>query len=73
MTEVPIERALNRDILIELLENRDSEGDDRIGTLIKLIKQILYSITQLTLLKQSAVKIQCHKMCQQPGQSLPRK
>ena len=29
MTEVPIERALNRDILIELLEKRDSEGDDR--------------------------------------------
>ena len=36
MTEVQIERALNRDILIELLENRDSERDNRIGTLIKL-------------------------------------
>ena len=41
MTEVPIERALNRDILIELLENRDSEGDDRIGTLIKLTLFVL--------------------------------
>ena len=36
MTEVPIEWALNRDILIELLEKRDAEGDDRIGKLIKL-------------------------------------
>ena len=36
LTEVPIERALHSDILIELLENRDSERDDRIGTLIKL-------------------------------------
>ena len=35
-TEVPIERALNKDILIELLENRDSGRDDRIGTLIRL-------------------------------------
>ena len=33
MTE---ERALSKDILIELLENRDSEGDDRIGTLMRL-------------------------------------
>ena len=36
MTEVPIERALHSDILIELLENRDSERDDRIGTLKRL-------------------------------------
>ena len=36
LTEVPIERALNKDILIELLENRDSERDDKIGTLIRL-------------------------------------
>ena len=36
LTEVPIERALNKDILTELLENRDSERDDRIGTLIRL-------------------------------------
>ena len=41
MTEVPIQRALNRDILIELLENRDSEGDVRIGTLIKLTLFVL--------------------------------
>ena len=27
---------MNRDILIELLENQDSERDDRIGTLIRL-------------------------------------
>ena len=36
LTEVLIERALNRDILIELLENQDSERDDRIGKLIRL-------------------------------------
>ena len=35
LTEVLIERALNKDILIELLENRDSVRDDRIGTLIR--------------------------------------
>ena len=31
-----VERALNKDILIELFENRDSERDDRMGTLIRL-------------------------------------
>ena len=36
MTEVLIERALNKDIHLELLENRDSERDDRFGTLIRL-------------------------------------
>ena len=36
MTEVPIEQALNKDILIELFENRDSERDDKMGTLIRL-------------------------------------
>ena len=41
MIEVPIELALNSYILIELLENRDSEGDDRIGTLIKLTLFVL--------------------------------
>ena len=41
LTEVPIERALNRDILIDLLENRDSERDERIGTLIKLTLFVL--------------------------------
>ena len=36
LTEVLIEQELNKDILIELSENRDSERDDRIGTLIRL-------------------------------------
>ena len=35
LTELLIEQALNKDILIELLENWDS-GDVRIGTLIRL-------------------------------------
>ena len=36
LTEVLIEWALNKDILIELLENQGSERDNRIGTLIRL-------------------------------------
>jgi hypothetical protein len=36
LTEVLIERALNKDILKELLEKGDSEKDGRIGTLIRL-------------------------------------
>ena len=41
LTEVPIKQALNKDILIELFENRDSEKDDRIGTLIRLTLFVL--------------------------------
>ena len=40
-TEVLREQALNKDILKELLENRDSERDDIIGTLIKLTLFVL--------------------------------
>ena len=35
-TEVPIERALNKDNLREWLENRDSKREDRVGTVIRL-------------------------------------
>ena len=42
LTVIPIEWALNRDILIELLENR--ERDDRIGTLIRLAYLVCYSL-----------------------------
>ena len=36
LIQISIERALNKGILIELVENRDSERYDRIGTLIRL-------------------------------------